>query len=180
MQSPQRNFQNTMSEDKYVLPDVLCRNLDLVICGTAAGKYSAVNQAYYAYPTNKFWKILHQSGLTAYQLSPPDYLEVRKFGIGLTDLAKNTFGSDSELASSDFKIKEFEAKIQKFQPRFVGFNGKTSARKFLRQNSLAYGLQTACIGDTQIFVLPSTSPRAHSHWFGEYWFELAQLLRISK
>ena len=166
-----------MRKDGHILPDVLNRNLDLVICGTAAGKYSAASHAYYAHPTNKFWKILNQSGLTPIELVPQDYQKVIEFRIGLTDMAKNTFGSDSELVDDDFDAAGFEMKIKKAQPRFVGFNGKTSAKAYLNRSRVDYGLQTARIGETRLFVLPSTSARAHSHWNSGYWFELAELVK---
>ncbi|NIR58662.1 MAG: mismatch-specific DNA-glycosylase, partial [Gammaproteobacteria bacterium] len=33
-----------------VLPDVLAENLDIVFCGSAAGRVSAARGAYYAHP----------------------------------------------------------------------------------------------------------------------------------
>jgi len=38
-----------------MLPDVLAANLDVVFCGTAAGKRSAEVGMYYAGPGNRFW-----------------------------------------------------------------------------------------------------------------------------
>jgi double-stranded uracil-DNA glycosylase len=58
-------------DDGFVLPDVLEPTLNVVFfCGTAAGKVSAEQEAYYAHPNNKFWKVLFESGLTVQRLSP--------------------------------------------------------------------------------------------------------------
>ena len=47
-----------------VLRDLLQEQLQIVLCGTAAGTTSAAQRAYYAHRQNKFWKILHETRLT--------------------------------------------------------------------------------------------------------------------
>ncbi|MBW8837607.1 MAG: mismatch-specific DNA-glycosylase, partial [Burkholderia sp.] len=47
----------------HILPDQLKPGLKLVFCGTAAGRQSALQQAYYAHGQNKFWTTLHKTGL---------------------------------------------------------------------------------------------------------------------
>ena len=46
---------------KHILPDRLKPGLKLVFCGTAAGRQSALQQAYYAHGQNKFWTTLYRS-----------------------------------------------------------------------------------------------------------------------
>ena len=58
-----------------------------MICGSAAGRRSAAAGAYYAGPGNKFWRILHESGLTPRRLAPEEFALLPDVGIGLTDLA---------------------------------------------------------------------------------------------
>jgi double-stranded uracil-DNA glycosylase len=53
-----------------VLQDVLQNSLRVVLCGTAAGTASARANAYYAHKQNKFWNILHETGLTPELLQP--------------------------------------------------------------------------------------------------------------
>jgi TDG/mug DNA glycosylase family protein len=72
----------------HILPDVLQPGIGLVICGTAAGATSAKQSAYYAGRGNKFWRVLHDVGLTSRLLRPHDYPLLLQEGIGLTDLAK--------------------------------------------------------------------------------------------
>ena len=48
-----------------VLSDLLAPGLAVVFVGTAVGTTSAVRQAYYAGPGNKFWRIVAETGLTA-------------------------------------------------------------------------------------------------------------------
>src|SRR5688572_21685403 len=83
--------------DSHLVPDLLALGLRLVFCGTALGRKSAEARAYYANPTNMFWRTLHEVGLTPERLRPADYARLLEYGIGLTDLSKQHFGNDVEL-----------------------------------------------------------------------------------
>src|SRR5205085_11021447 len=65
---------------KHILPDRLRPGLKLVFCGTAAGRQSALQQAYYAHGQNKFWKTLHRVGLTPQLFLPQDYEKLWDLG----------------------------------------------------------------------------------------------------
>ena len=65
-----------------VLSDLLQHSLRIVLCGTAAGTTSAAERAYYAHRQNKFWKILHATGLTPELLQPRQYRSLLQHGIG--------------------------------------------------------------------------------------------------
>ena len=82
-----------------------------MFCGLAAGNRSAASGAYYAQPGNRFWSALSQVGLTSSQLQPPDFLELPKFGIGFTDLAKKASETATGLADSDYHIRSFAGRI---------------------------------------------------------------------
>ena len=53
------------TDSGHILPDVLQPGLALVFCGTAAGKRSAAERAYYAHPGNMFWRALPAGGPAA-------------------------------------------------------------------------------------------------------------------
>ena len=160
-----------------ILPDLLSPGLDLVICGTAAGYRSAEVGAYYAHGSNKFWRILAEIGLTPRRLKPDEYPLLPKFGIGLTDLAKYYRGADSGLADGDLDITGFRNKIESICPHILAFNGKTAARLALGRRSLHSGRQDFRLGNTIVFVLPSTSGRAGGYWDPGPWRECADLVR---
>ncbi len=159
----------------YVLPDVLQPGLELVFCGTAAGKRSAAEGAYYAHPGNLFWRALHQSGLTPRQLKPAEFPQLPGYGIGLTDLAKHHFGNDSELPRNAFDADALFAKIEHHAPRVLAFTSKHGARAALG-HAVTYGLQAETVGHTRVFVLPSPSGQARGHWTLAPWLALAELI----
>ena len=167
-----------MAPTKEVLPDLLKSDLDLVICGTAAGKCSASVGVYYAKPGNRFWKILHCSGLTSSVLKPRQFRKLLEFGIGLTDLAKYSSGLDDELTEADLDVDKFRIKIEKMQPRILVFNGKKAASTYFRTKTgkICYGPQEQKIGSTTLFVATQTSG-SNGHWKPEPWYELADLVR---
>ncbi len=158
-----------------ILPSVVAENLRIVFCGTAAGRKSAQVGAYYAGPGNLFWPTLYRISLTPHQFEPHQFREVLRYGIGLTDMAQQAFGADTDLKKSDFAADHFRQKIERYAPAIVAFNGKKAASVFLDQstNLISYGLQSVMIGKTKIFVLPSTSARARSFWNETYWQHLA-------
>ena len=159
-----------------ILPDILRPGLDLVVCGAAAGRRSAEVGAYYAGRGNRFWRILHETGLTPRLLAPEEFRLLPDFGIGLTDLAKTASGSDAEIPRSAWDEDGLRRRIEAARPCILAFNGKNAAQKFLGRSRIGYGSQNERIGTTEIFVLPSTSGAASGYWNPEPWRDLARLV----
>lgn len=156
-----------------VLPDVLCPDLRIVFCGTAAGTASARARAYYAGPGNAFWATLHITGLTPVELEPAEFGRLPEFGIGLTDICKLLHGSDLEVGTAEFDVSGLEARIAEAEPENLAFNGKNAARGAL-ERGVDHGLQPERIGGAAVWVLPSTSGAARRFWDIEPWCELAR------
>ena len=166
------------ADDGHVLPDVLQSGLALVFCGTAAGKRSAAEGAYYAHPGNLFWRALYQSGLTPRLLAPAEFSQLPHYGIGLTDLAKHHIGNDNQLPRDAFDAAALVTKIEHYAPRLLAFTSKNGAHAALG-HAVDYGLQNDTIGSTQVFVLPSPSGQARGHWNIAPWLALAELSGIT-
>ena len=164
------------------VPDVLAPGLDVVFCGTALGYQSAQAQAYYAHPGNFFWRTLYATGLTPHQLTPAEYMRALDYGIGLTDLCKNAYGNDTQLPAQSLDGRALGKKIDRYQPRFLGFTSKTAASAFLGQptGSIRYGLQEATAGKTRLFVLPSPSGQARVFWNVSVWQSLADHVKAAR
>ena len=160
---------------EQILPDLIRPNLKLVLCGTAAGHRSAEEKAYYAHPNNLFWQVLHDTRLTPIRLVPRGFKQLLDYGIGLTDLVKYAKGGDAELSSGDYDIVGFQAKIKKYQPLITAFTSKQAGKTYLGRQ-VDYGLQEEKIGQTILFVLPSTSGSGRGYWKIEPWEELRNLV----
>lgn len=162
--------------ERSVLPDVLEPGMRVVFCGTAAGRRSAAERAYYAHPGNRFWPALFQAGMTPRLFAPHEFGLLRQHGIGLTDLAKHHSGNDSDLPRGAFDVPGLVARIEQHAPRLLAFTSKNAAGAVLGKG-IAYGLQQATIGNTRLFVLPSPSGQARGHWSITPWLAMADWLR---
>lgn len=163
-----------------ILPDVLKPNLRVVFCGTAAGHASAQRGAYYAHPGNRFYRILHESGLTSRLYQPSEFSRLLEEGIGLTDVNKTESGNDHELSAHGFDRRAVHEKIMKYQPEILAFTSKRAAREFLglrASETLSYGKQKQQCGRTVLYVMPSTSGAAAASWDASCWHELAAAVR---
>lgn len=65
--------------------------------------------------------------------------------------------------------------MKKFSPKLVCFNSKKAAKTFLGTDYVEFGELDTRIGDTRLFVAPSTSGAASGHWNVTYWHQLAAL-----
>jgi len=164
---------------KHVLPDRLRPGLKLVFCGTAAGRQSAMQQAYYAHGQNKFWKTLYEVGLTPSLLLPHDYEKLWELGIGLTDIAKYAYGMDRQLpkdALGPKAVAALETRIRNVTPAILAFTSLNGGRKVMGASAVA-GEQPERMGETRVFILPSPSPLAANHWNIKPWRDLAKAVR---
>lgn len=157
--------------------DLIRPNLKLVICGTAAGKASAESNAYYAGRGNRFWRSMHEIGLTGErQLEPEEWQQLDRYDVGLTDLAKKHFGMDHQLPSGIFNNERLRSIINDAKPVILAFNGLTSARHFL-ETAVEFGKLPEKILSTEIWVLPSTSGAANGIWNAEIWHQMRDRIK---
>lgn len=168
--------EETMDQ-KEILPDLLSNNLWVVFCGTAIGKISAQKGSYYADPGNKFWHVLYKVGLTPIELKSGNYKDLLKYGIGLTDLCKDKVIADKKIRREDCDIEGFERKILYYQPKIVCFNGKKAAKIYLNKKDVDYSFQKEKIGETFLFVTPSTSGAAARWWCENLWQALSDFVK---
>lgn len=170
-----------MQADAHILPERLKPGLKLVFCGTAAGRQSALQKAYYANKQNKFWRTLHQVGLTPRLFAPKDYRALWKLGIGLTDIAKYAYGMDHQLPKDSLGREAAEAlerRILKVAPRYLAFTSLAAGRAVMGKKAFT-GEQKERIGTTKVWILPSPSPLASNHWDIAPWRSLAREVKAS-
>jgi double-stranded uracil-DNA glycosylase len=163
-----------------VLQDVLQDGLQVVLCGTAVGTASAIAGAYYAHKQNKFWTILHETGLTPARLQPHQFPDLLRYRIGLTDLVKTHSGMDHQVRAgfgADARAR-LRGSILACRPRFLAFTSKAAGENFLG-GKRDYGEQVECLADVRIWILPSTSGAANGSWQPEVWHRFADCVRAA-
>jgi TDG/mug DNA glycosylase family protein len=157
------------------VPDVLAPGLDVVFCGINPGRFSAAAGAHFANPRNDFWRLLHAAGLTPRLYAPEEQYELLALGIGLTNASHRTTRGSSDLRRRDFAgSRERLTQIAlELRPRAIAFVGKEAFRGPFGRRA-GHGLVPERLGESALFVLPSTSPanaavswQERLRWFGE-------------
>jgi double-stranded uracil-DNA glycosylase len=141
------------------VPDVLAPGLRVVFCGINPGRRSAAAGAHFANLRNDFWRLLHDAGFTPRLLVPHEQWTVLRYGIGLTNAAQRTTRGSGDLRAADFAgaAERLKSLALQLRPRAIAFVGKEAYRGPFRARP-ALGLQERRLGETLLFVLPSTSP----------------------
>ena len=102
---------------------------------------------------------MHDAGFTLRLLTPEEQFDVVDFGIGLTNAATRTTRGSSDLRRSDFQgsAERLTELAEELRPGCLAFVGKEAYRGTFGERP-ELGEQARQLGETRLFVLPSTSP----------------------
>jgi TDG/mug DNA glycosylase family protein len=141
------------------VPDVLAPGLRVVFCGINPGRVSAAANAHFANPRNDFWRLLHAAGFTPRLYHPTEQFELLQLGVGVTNAAYRTTPGSGDLRKADFagSAERLERIALELLPRAIGFVGKEAYRGTFGERA-ELGAQERRLGETALWVLPSTSP----------------------
>jgi double-stranded uracil-DNA glycosylase len=144
---------------RSAVPDILAPGLRVVFCGINPGRVSAAAGAHFANPRNDFWRLLHAAGFTPRLLAPVEQQDLTRYGCGLTNAALRTTAGSGDLRRGDFAgaAERLERLAADLRPGLVAFVGKEAYRGAFGERP-EMGLQPRRLGETRLFVLPSTSP----------------------
>jgi double-stranded uracil-DNA glycosylase len=159
------------------VPDVLASGLRVVFCGINPGRWSASAGAHFANPRNDFWQLLDDAGFTPRRLAPEEQHELASFGYGLTNAALRTTRGSGDLRRGDFlgAAERLTRIAKELRPGWIAFVGKEAYRGAFGERP-ELGEQEPRLGDTRLFVLPSTSPANAAVPYAERlrWFRALQ------
>jgi TDG/mug DNA glycosylase family protein len=160
------------------LPDQLRDHLRLVFVGTVAGQRSADVGHYYAHPGNRFWRTIHEIGITPRRYEPHEFPSLLKLCIGFTDMCKVGAGMDHQALNSPIDVPAFREKMLRYRPKTIAFTSKKAASLFYGRptKAVALGGQPPQQDFPIVFVLASPSGAASGHWSVQPWRELADAI----
>ena len=126
---------------------------------------SAAAAAHFANPRNDFWRLLHAAHFTSRLYEPSEQFELLGEGIGVTNAAYRTTPGSGDLRRGDFDRARLEGIAAELRPEWLAFVGKEAYRGLFGERP-ELGVQERRLGETRLFVLPSTSPaNAAVPWF---------------
>src|SRR5512132_563808 len=145
--------------NRSAVPDVLAPGLRVIFCGINPGRWSAVAGAHFANPRNDFWRLLRDAEFTPRLFAPDQQFELPAFGYGLTNAASRTTSGSEDLRRGDFAgaLERLTTLAEELRPGWIAFVGKEAYRGVFNERP-ELGTQERRLGDTRLFVLPSTSP----------------------
>jgi len=154
-----RTSSSSPKPPESAIPDVLAPGLRVLFCGINPGRVSAAAHAHFANPRNDFWRLLHAARFTPRLLEPAEQFELLTYGIGVTNAAARTTPGSGDLRRADFDgaADRLGSIAETLKPGWIGFVGKEAYRGAFNERP-QLGVQQRRLGETQLFVLPSTSP----------------------
>ena len=155
-----------MKQPKPSLRDYLRPGLRILFVGINPGVRSAAVGHHFAGHSNRFWKLLYESGLIHLPLTYLEDWRLPEWGLGLTNIISRTSAGIDALRPEEYRagLAALDQKIKRFQPQTIAFLGVTTFRmifpaKASRAGPLALGLTNARLTGAPIFLLPNPSGR---------------------
>ncbi|REC45427.1 G/U mismatch-specific DNA glycosylase [Chryseobacterium pennipullorum] len=142
-----------------MLTDIISPNLKVIFCGINPGLKSADDGHHFSGRSNRFWKVLHQSGFTPHEIEAVQDTSILDFGYGLTTAVARATSRADELSTHefDYALESFTAKINEFQPKYIAFLGKAAYKAFYKKKDILWGEQSEDFCGARVWVLPNTS-----------------------
>lgn len=155
-----------MRSSKPVLRDHLKPGLRILFVGINPGIRSAQIGHHFAGYSNRFWKLLYDSGLVSSPLSYREDWRLPEWGLGITNIISRHSNGIDALTSAEYKtgLKPLESKIRRYQPKVVALLGVTIYRIIFSETAapsgaLHLGLTPSRLSGVPIFLLPNPSGR---------------------
>jgi TDG/mug DNA glycosylase family protein len=147
------------------IQDIIAPKLRVLFCGINPGLYSGATGLHFARPGNRFWKSLFAGGFTPRLLQPYEQDELLKLEIGITNVVNYTTAAEADIPYEDFVSggKWLEEKVLNFEPEWIAFVGIGAYRRAFNEPRAQLGRQERMIGNTKVWVLPSTSGLNANH-----------------
>lgn len=142
------------------VPDILRIGLKIVFVGYNPGIRSGETGHHFANPTNRFWKILYETGLTARLYTPAEDGLLLELGYGLTNIVPRCTRAAADIKPEEFARgrSELLQKLHIYKPRVVCLVGKGVYQAYSGKRSASWGFQADnIIPGIKDFVAPNTS-----------------------
>ncbi len=141
----------------------------VLFVGINPGLRSAATGHHFAGYSNRFWKLLHESGLVPEPITYEDDDRLPEWGYGITNIVARATAGIDELQPEDYRTgaRRLLRKIRRHRPEVVALVGVTVWRALLealgedalRKRPVTLGFQRQTIEGARACVLPNPSGR---------------------
>jgi double-stranded uracil-DNA glycosylase len=128
------------------LPDIIDYHLKIIFIGYNPGLRSAELGHHYAGPSNGFWKLLAEAGLTPRRIRPEEDRQLLSLGLGSVNIVDRPTRGASELTREEFRTGAvcLQALLAEYRPRIACYMGLGVYRVFTGKREVCTGLQETC------------------------------------
>jgi TDG/mug DNA glycosylase family protein len=166
------------------LKDRIKPGVRVLFVGINPGVRSALTGHHFAGFSNRFWKLLFESGLVPEPITFEHDDRLPEFEFGITNLIPRPSPGINDLVPSDYidGWKTLDRKIRRYRPKIVALVGVTlyraiepllageidrRTRAAMRGRPIALGLQPVVMHGARVFVLPNPSGRNANFSYAE-------------
>jgi len=170
------------------LKDRIQPGLRILFVGINPGVRSAMTGHHFAGYSNRFWKLLSESGLSPEPITYEDDARLLQWGLGITNLIARPSPGIDDLEPAEYVAgwRILERKIRRYRPEVVALVGVTVFRAILPllatadqadRATKAVGPKRITIHGARLFVLPNPSGRNANFSYAEMLKLFVQLRR---
>jgi double-stranded uracil-DNA glycosylase len=151
----------------------------VLLVGINPGVRSAQTGHHFAGHSNRFWKLLHESGLVPALLASEQDHDLPTWGFGLTNLVPRPTPGIGDLKPEEYRAGRAALfrKIGRYRPEVVAFIGVTLYRALFRVKTVRVGPQADALFGARVFVLPNPSGRNANFTYAEMLSAFRELKR---
>ena len=148
----------------HLLKDRIEPGVRVLFVGINPGIRSAAIGHHFAGYSNRFWKLLYESGLVPEPIGSEDDRRLTEWGFGITNLVPRPTPGIDTLRPQEFVdgLRGLRRKVRRWRPQVVALVGVTLARVLFERRAadrIALGLQPDTFEGARVFVLPNPSGR---------------------
>ncbi len=140
--------------------DIIRPGLTVLFIGFNPGIRSAEIGRHFAGHSNRFWKLLHASGLTPRQLRPEEDEALLSLGLGITNIVPRPTKAAAEITREEYRLGRLALidKLARYRPRIACYAGIGVYREFAVLKDVVCGLQHGrVVPEVLDFVVPNPS-----------------------
>jgi TDG/mug DNA glycosylase family protein len=107
------------------LPDIIAYDLKVLFIGYNPGILSSTIRHHYAHKSNRFWRLLYESGLTPYRFDTSEDRKLLEFNFGSTNIIDRPSKSADEIETSELKkgAQNLFGLIKELKPQIACYVG---------------------------------------------------------
>jgi TDG/mug DNA glycosylase family protein len=166
-----------------ILRDRIRPPVRVLFVGINPGMRSAQIGHHFAGYSNRFWKLLFESGLVPEAIRAEDDDRLPEWGYGLTNLIPRATPGIDTLTAREYALGEraLRRKVRRLKPPLVAFVGVTLYRAVFgvrHSTPIACGPQRDRFEGARVFVLPNPSGRNANFCHAEMLAAFRRLARV--